>query len=137
MFVRNQLETTLRIHLEESTCTTAIGERHVAMRQNPVPPVNIPIPAKIDQKIGGHLPQNGTIGFDPQPCELMFAHVETRGCINRRPEIAAASSLQLLQSLQCAEETSREVVSPKLSGSLPHGKPKDPSWMTILNGKPW
>ena len=41
----------------------AIDVHHVAMGQNPVPPVNIPIPTKI------HLPQNGTIGFDPQPCQ--------------------------------------------------------------------
>ena len=36
---------------------------HKAMGQKPVPPVNIPILTKIVV----HLPQNGTIGFDPQP----------------------------------------------------------------------
>ena len=42
--------------------------KHMAMGQNPVPPVNIPIPTKIGSKLGGaYLPQNGTIGFDPQP----------------------------------------------------------------------
>ena len=34
------------------------------MGQNPVPPVNIPIRKT---KMGVHLTQNGTIGFDPQP----------------------------------------------------------------------
>ena len=41
--------------------------RHMAMGQNPVPPVNIPVPTKIVSKMGGHLSQNGTIGFDQQP----------------------------------------------------------------------
>ena len=37
--------------------------KHMSMGQNPNrTPVNIPIPTKID-----YLPQNGTIGFDPQP----------------------------------------------------------------------
>ena len=40
---------------------------HLATGQNPVPPVNIPIPTKIGLKWVVHLPQNGTIGFDPQP----------------------------------------------------------------------
>ena len=40
----------------------------MAMGQNPVPPVNIPIPSKIDyKKWVVHPPQNGSIGFDPQP----------------------------------------------------------------------
>ena len=37
------------------------------MGQKPVPPVNIPIPTKNRQKWVVPLPQNGTIGFDPQP----------------------------------------------------------------------
>ena len=32
------------------------------------PPVNIPIPTKIDQTWVVHLPQNGTIGFDNHTC---------------------------------------------------------------------
>ena len=36
-------------------------EHHLAMGQKPVPPVNIPIPTKIDSKMGG------IISFDPQP----------------------------------------------------------------------
>ena len=41
---------------------------HMAMVQNPVPPVNIPIqPLNQVLKWVVHLPQNGTIGFDPQP----------------------------------------------------------------------
>ena len=40
----------------------------MAMGQNPVPPVNIPIPTKIPTQMGGApTNQNGTIGFDPQP----------------------------------------------------------------------
>ena len=38
---------------------------YLATGQKPVPPVNIPVPTKIDWVV--HLPQNGTIGFDPQP----------------------------------------------------------------------
>ena len=38
---------------------------HMAVGQNPVRPVNIPISTKVVV----HLPQNGTIGFDPQPYE--------------------------------------------------------------------
>ena len=41
---------------------TRHGFRHMAMGQNPVPPVNIPLPTKIGLVV--HLPQNGTIGFD-------------------------------------------------------------------------
>ena len=39
------------------------------MGQKPVPPVNIPIPTKKKKRIKWvvHLPQHGTIGFDPQP----------------------------------------------------------------------
>ena len=40
---------------------------HLAMGQHPVPPVNIPIPLKKVLKWVVRLPQNGTIGFDPQP----------------------------------------------------------------------
>ena len=32
-----------------------------------VPPVNIPIPTKIASNMGGAIPHNDTIGFDPQP----------------------------------------------------------------------
>ena len=42
----------------------------MAMGQNPVPPVNIPIPTKIGSKMGGELtyqPKWDPIGFDPQP----------------------------------------------------------------------
>ena len=35
----------------------------MAMVRNPVPPVNIPIPAENFWLV--RLPQNGTIGFDP------------------------------------------------------------------------
>ena len=35
-----------------------VDSQNMAMGQNPVPPVNIPIPTKID---------HGTIGFDPVP----------------------------------------------------------------------
>ena len=40
---------------------------YMAMGQNPVPPVNIPIPTKIDQNGWCKRRQNGTIGFDQQP----------------------------------------------------------------------
>ena len=40
----------------------------VAMGPNPVPPVKMPIPTQIVRlNWVVHLPQNGTIGFDPQP----------------------------------------------------------------------
>ena len=39
----------------------------MAMGQNPVPPVNIPIPTKTDKNGVVHLSQNGTIGFEPWP----------------------------------------------------------------------
>ena len=50
------------------TNTTSI---HLAMGEKPgYPPANIPIATKIGSKMGvEHLPQNGTIGFDPQPSE--------------------------------------------------------------------
>ena len=41
---------------------------HLAMGQKPVPPVNIPIPTKIEKWVV-HLPQTGTFGFDPQPLQ--------------------------------------------------------------------
>ena len=40
---------------------------HMAMGQNPVPPVNIPFPTKIGSKMGGAAPKWDTIDFDPQP----------------------------------------------------------------------
>ena len=46
------------------------GLLEVAMGQNPVPPVNIPIPTKIGPKMGGApTPKWEPIGFDPQPSE--------------------------------------------------------------------
>ena len=36
-----------------SPCIPASWESHIAMGQNPVPPVNIPIPTKIPTKMGG------------------------------------------------------------------------------------
>ena len=47
----------------------------MAMGQNPVPPVNIPIPTKIGSKMGG---QNGTVGFDPQPNGMVHGTNEHR-----------------------------------------------------------
>ena len=39
----------------------------MAMGQNPLPPVNIPIPTKIGSKMGGApTPKWDTTGFDPQ-----------------------------------------------------------------------
>ena len=61
---------------------TLIVKKHVAMGQNPVPPVNISIPTKIDKWLV-HLPQNGTMGFDPPPCsKAPFQHV-----IIHRPQL--------------------------------------------------
>ena len=40
---------------------------HLAMGQNPRPPVKIPIPTKVKWVV--HLLQNGTIGVDPWPFE--------------------------------------------------------------------
>ena len=57
--------------------TTKIGNEfpmamsHMAMGQNPVSPVNIPIPTKIGSKMGG-APNNSRWyqnGFDPRPCQ--------------------------------------------------------------------
>ena len=45
------------------------------MGQNPVFPVNIPIPTKNRLEWVVHLPQNGTIVFDPQPCEPQLGTV--------------------------------------------------------------
>ena len=40
----------------------------VAMGQNPIPPVNIPIPTRLKRVVHlVYLPQNSTTGFDPQP----------------------------------------------------------------------
>ena len=47
-----------------SFLTIQVG--NMAMGQNPVPPVNIPIPTKIGSKMDG-ASQNGTIGFEPWP----------------------------------------------------------------------
>ena len=45
------------------------SECHVAMGQNPVPPVNIPILTKIGSRMGGApTPKRDPIGVDPQPC---------------------------------------------------------------------
>ena len=39
--------------------------------QNPVPPVNIPIPTKIGSKMGGApIPKWDTIGVDPRPFQV-------------------------------------------------------------------
>ena len=47
----------------------------MAMGQNPVPPVNIPIPTKIGSKMSGApTPKWGPIGIDPQPNELACSH---------------------------------------------------------------
>ena len=51
------------LYSNNSTCRI-----NVAMGQNPVPPVNIPIPTKHELNWVVHLSQNGTVGFDPQPC---------------------------------------------------------------------
>ena len=41
---------------------------YLAMGQNPVPPVNIPIPTQTGSKMGGApTPKWDPIGFDPQP----------------------------------------------------------------------
>ena len=45
---------------------------HVAMGQNPVPPVNIPIPTKIGSKMGG-----APIRIDPQPF-LLHLEIDPR-----------------------------------------------------------
>ena len=42
---------------------------YMGMGQNPVPPVNIP--TRLRWVV--HLPQNGTIGFDPQPYYLFLS----------------------------------------------------------------
>ena len=54
---------------KKELCLRRVPPSHVAMGQNSVPLVNIPIPTKIG-KMGGavHLPQKGTVGVDPQPC---------------------------------------------------------------------
>ena len=49
---------------------------HLAMGQNPVPPVNIPIPTKIGSEMGGALtPKWDPIGFDPRD-SVASAHLQ-------------------------------------------------------------
>ena len=48
--------------------TTEHHQGHLAMGQNPVPPVNIPIPTKIGFNISGApIPKWDPIGFEPWP----------------------------------------------------------------------
>ena len=54
-------------------------QRHLAMGQNPVPPVSIPIPTKIGSKMGGaftYQPKWDPIGFEPQP--FVFGQLSTQ-----------------------------------------------------------
>ena len=50
------------------------------MGQNPVPPVNIPIPTKIPKMGGAPTNQNGTIGVEPRP----FPTARDQGSPKRR-----------------------------------------------------
>ena len=42
-------------------------ENHMAMGQNPAPPVNIPIPTRLKWVVNSSSPKWDPIGFDPQP----------------------------------------------------------------------
>ena len=54
-------------HIKPFDVSVGPGLDHLAMGQNPIPPVN---PLKWSKKWVVHLLQNGTIGFDPQPFAL-------------------------------------------------------------------
>ena len=58
----------------------------MAMGQNPVPPVNIPIPTKIGSKMGGApTPKQDPIGFDPQPNECLSKRQTTFWLVREEP----------------------------------------------------
>ena len=67
-----------------------------------VPPVNIQIPTQIGSKMGGApLPQNGTIGFDPQPHETQSEVIllcQPQTSRKRDPERETSSSQSYIAS---------------------------------------